>query len=225
VNELSMVNLEDLNFQLAPSALDVAAGQVSPHSCTWRATPNGPAELVTRNTFLEFAECHDHGAVNDIGRRKRAMSEGTGRKLMEAGISGQGEYLPPPASDSDSLGSGVVEASTSTGGDGPSECCASEAEQMQWPGPSRKWYPAIATHIVQENVWMPSGYGAQTAKAPHGALWHEGGWHTNGVWNPHAIQYTPQPQGVCGPSGPGGIFHIFGGISEAERVHNRGLWS
>jgi len=198
--------VKDDGFQLGPAALDV--GRL--HSPAWPSTPSLLAEeLVTRNTFLEYPEhCRNQC-------RERAVSEDTGRKLLEQGNIGEGLQLSPPASDSDSLASGVVEASTSTGGDGPSESCASDAEQMQWPECSRICHPPIATHGSPEHVWVPSGQASsQTLPQPH--------WMPSGQ---ASIQRGPQPNWVGRPSGPAGIFHMFGGISEAERIHNRNLWS
>jgi len=92
LESVSEVELLSDGFQLGAPALDViVAARNHPASLL--------AELVTRNTFLEFPEHHSNSHfVDEIGRRKRAVSEGTGLELMQT------KHLLL-ASNADSLGS------------------------------------------------------------------------------------------------------------------------
>jgi hypothetical protein len=207
------------NFQLAPAAVDVVAVQCDGASCgypsaalNWAAAAaaqarkaqvadDGP-QLVMRKTFWDLPEDEKSGLVDEQGRPKRAMSESTGRTLMETGVISKVFFRQS---------SGSVETSASTGEDGPSECCTVEIEQIQRPElqhmspmmrPDCLLVPALA---AEEYTWMPSSQSADLH-------WEEPYW-------------SGSKQEVAPHSGPAGISHLFGTMSEEERHYNRSLWS
>jgi len=140
---LEQVGGED-SFQLGPAAIDVAAGQTA-LSSSLVAEQTLPT-LVMRNTFWELAE--SGGRTDENGFRKRAMSDFTGLKWIEAGM---GYSAQPSGSDSDShgrtgsTGDDGPSGTGSAGEDGPSEFCPSEVEQTQW-----------TEQVVQDYAWMPA---------------------------------------------------------------------
>jgi hypothetical protein len=192
-----MVNVDD-DFQLGPAAMDATVTQLSPRNPLWQSLPpQQMPELVTRNTFLECP--NSYFFHQQQSNRRRAVSEGTGRKLLEGRILRDGSPLPVSASDNESLASGLIEQSTSTGGDGPSEF--SDVEQTQMWEHSRAWPP------VTQYAWVPPSGFEKLVMRQHPP--------------PTTMHYVPPSMWIRGPAGPG----MFSELSHAERVHNRSLWS
>jgi len=224
---VSEANPDDDCFQLGPAAIDVAiAGQANSSYFSTTTIVHAP-ELVTRNTFLELAQQHRHHRMDESGKIKRSVSEGTGLSLMEFSEGGECQQSSDSLCDSTGVGLGAVEwsrsISTSTGGDGPSEYCASESENVQGSEPS-KASPSDAP-AVQQYFWMPVGQ-ASLQGCPQ-QPWRPA--------NQASLQRAPQaywltsgqapPYSSWGPSGPNGCHSLFGPLSKVERLHNRDLWS
>jgi len=193
---IDVLSVDD-GFQLGAAALDVAANQ--------------PA------TFLEPPAVQSNHFVDDMGRRKRAVSKDTGLELMHAETIG---HRCLAAGDGDSLASGVVDASTSSGGGGPSECSASESSAARWADePVIKEDPTmccphVAAPIEHQHYWMP----AEESEVHHS---HHPPWWCAGQEGAAINRYWQQANWIPGPSGPNGFFQT----SEEDRIRNRALWS
>lgn len=216
IESVDVLSVDD-GFQLGVAALDVAAIQPAPDSLAWSGTSAGASELVTRHTFLELPTDQSNHFVDEMGRRKRAVSEDTGFELMQAEMIG---HACLPAGDGDSLASGVADASTSSGGGGPSECSASESSAARWADePVIKedptiCFPDVATPMEHQHYWVPAGQSG----AHHS---HHPPWVHAGQGGAPIDQYWQQANWIRGPSGPNGFFQT----SEDDRIRNRALWS